>query len=36
MRRSFSGKEPIIDACGKSYTAITKEFDVAKRTMTLL
>ena len=26
----------IIDACGKSYTAIAKEVDVAKSTMTLL
>ena len=26
----------IIDACGKSYTAIAKEFDVAKSTMTVL
>ena len=26
----------IIDACGKSRTAIAKEFDVAKSTMTLL
>ena len=26
----------IIDACDKSHTAIAKEFDVAKSTMTLL
>ena len=26
----------IIDACGKSCTAIAKEFDVAKSTMTFL